>query len=58
MTQGSQMYTPTLARIYEAQGHYEKAAGVYQHLLKLEPFREDLAEKLARVRQKGHRTGL
>jgi pentatricopeptide repeat protein len=39
--------TVTMARVYASQGHWEKAIEIYQHLLKKEPDRKDLAEALA-----------
>ena len=39
--------TVTLARLFAAQGHWEKAAGIYRTLLQEEPGREDLAQALA-----------
>jgi hypothetical protein len=39
--------TVTLARLFAAQGHWEKAARIYRSLLRQEPNREDLAEALA-----------
>ena len=39
--------TVTLARLFAAQGHWEKAADIYRTLLQQEPDREDLAHALA-----------
>jgi hypothetical protein len=44
--------TATMARVYSSQGHYEKAAEIYLHLLKREPDRQDLARALAGVEKK------
>lgn len=45
-------YTVTMARIYENQGLWNKAAEIYRYLLKQEPDRKDLAEALAEVERK------
>jgi len=37
-----------------SQGHYEKAAQIYKHLLKCEPDKQDLARALAGVERKLH----
>jgi len=39
--------TVTLARLFAAQGHWEKAADIYRGLLRQEPDREDLAQALS-----------
>jgi hypothetical protein len=39
--------TVTLARLFAAQGHWEKAVDIYRSLLQQEPVREDLAQALA-----------
>jgi len=44
--------TATMARVYSSQGHYEKAAQIYKHLLKREPDRQDLSGALAGVEKK------
>ncbi len=46
--------TATMARVYSSQGHYEKAAQIYKHLLKREPDRQDLSRELAGVEKKLH----
>jgi hypothetical protein len=43
--------TVTLARLFAAQGHWEKAAGIYRTLLQHEPDREDLAQALSAAEQ-------
>ena len=45
-------YTVTMARVYENQGLWEKAADIYRYLLKQEPDRKDLAEALFEVEGK------
>ena len=47
--------TATMARVYSSQGHYEKAAEIYKHLLECEPDRQDLAMALAGVEKKLHK---
>ena len=42
-------YTVTMARVYENQGLWEKAAEIYRYLLKQEPERKDLEEALSKV---------
>ena len=54
MIPDSDFKTATMARVYSTQGHYEKAAEIYKHLLKREPGRQDLAEALAGVERKLH----
>jgi pentatricopeptide repeat protein len=48
----TEFYTATMARVYAQQGHYEKAADIYRHLLKREPDRRDLLEALADTEEK------
>ncbi len=44
--------TETMAKVYVNQGHYEKAAEIYKHLIELEPDRPDIAQALAEVKKK------
>ena len=46
------IYTETMAKVYADQGHWAKAVEIYQHLVQVEPQREDLAAALANARQK------
>lgn len=46
------IYTETMAKVYADQGHWAKAIEIYQHLVQIEPRREDLAAALAHARQK------
>jgi cytochrome c-type biogenesis protein CcmH/NrfG len=39
--------TVTLARLFAAQGHWEKAVNIYRRLLEREPDRPDIAQALA-----------
>jgi cytochrome c-type biogenesis protein CcmH/NrfG len=39
--------TVTLARLFAAQGHWEKAVDIYRRLLEREPDRPDIAQALA-----------
>jgi tetratricopeptide (TPR) repeat protein len=52
MIQDNDFKTATMARVYYSQGHYEKAAEIYKHLLECEPDRQDLARALAGVEKK------
>ena len=45
-------YTATLAKVYEDQGHWEKAAEIYRYLLEQEPDRKDFAKALAETNRK------
>ena len=49
-------YTVTMARVYEKQGLWDKAAEIYQYLLKQEPERKDFAEALSKVERKMEET--
>ncbi|NOY77126.1 MAG: tetratricopeptide repeat protein [Calditrichaeota bacterium] len=44
--------TPTLGEIYAAQGHYSKAIGVYEILLKKDPDNQTYKDKIAYLRGK------
>ena len=46
--------TPTLAEIYESQGHFGKALGVYRRLLQLAPSNEFYAAAVRRLVEKEH----
>ena len=52
MTKDPDFYTVTMARVYEDQGLWDKAADIYRYLLKQEPERNDLAEALSKVERK------
>ena len=43
------IYTETMAKVFAAQGHWEKAAEIYRHLLTEAPAREELSDALAEV---------
>ena len=45
-------YTATMAGVYAQQGHYQKAAEIYRHILSNEPDRQDIAAALSMVEQK------
>ena len=47
MEKETDFYTGTMAKVYSGQGHWDKAAEIYRHLLKLEPERTDYLEALA-----------
>ncbi len=44
-----EVYTVTMAGIYEEQGHFAKAAEVYRKLLERDPDNKQLRQALARV---------
>jgi hypothetical protein len=44
-----EFYTETLAKLYLKQGHIDKAATVYQSLIKQFPERHDLKEAFAKI---------
>jgi tetratricopeptide (TPR) repeat protein len=46
------IYTETMAKVYADQGHWAKAVDIYQHLVQVDPQREDLAAALAHARKK------
>ena len=46
------IYTETMAKVYAAQGHWEKAAEIYRHLLSGAPTRKDLVHALADAEKK------
>jgi hypothetical protein len=46
-----------MARVYEEQGYLEKAAEIYRYLIKAEPERRDLIEKLAEIERKMDEAG-
>lgn len=47
MDQNPDFLTATMARIYADQGHYDRAAEIYRHLLARSPERTDVADALA-----------
>jgi hypothetical protein len=49
METSPEFYTRTMAKVYADQGHYEKAARIYHHLLAQDPTRADLRAELAEV---------
>ncbi|MBW2449039.1 MAG: hypothetical protein JRE92_01250 [Deltaproteobacteria bacterium] len=48
------IYTETMAKVYAAQGHWEKAAEIYRHLVLGAPARNDFADALAEAEKKIH----
>ena len=52
MIKDPDFYTVTMARVYEEQGHLDKAAEIYRFLIKDEPERRDLIEALAEIKKK------
>lgn len=59
MTEDIAVYTKTMARIYADQGHLEKAALIYRHMIRSAPDEQDLLDELARIEEKlaGESTG-
>ena len=57
MEQNGDIYTATMAKVYAGQGHWEKAIEIYQHLLKKNPDRKDLAAALADLQNRMAETG-
>ena len=49
------IYTETMAKVYAAQGHWEKAAEIYRHLVLGAPARNDFADALAEAEKKIHK---
>jgi tetratricopeptide (TPR) repeat protein len=47
MDKETDFYTGTMAKVYASQGHWDKAAEIYRHLLRMEPERTDYLEALA-----------
>jgi len=52
MEKETDFYTATMAKVYADQGHWQKAADIYRHLLKHEPERNDYLEALAEAEKK------
>ena len=46
-----EIYTVTMARVYEGQGYLGKAADIYRHLLAQNPGNELLSTSLTRVEE-------
>ena len=52
MEKETDFYTVTMAKVYSGQGHWDKAAEIYRHLLAQEPDRVDYLEALAELEKK------
>ncbi len=52
MNKDDVFYTKTMAKVYADQGKLEKAAEIYQYLLKKEPGRQDLIDAIAEIDKK------
>ncbi len=52
MEKETDFYTATMAKVYSEQGHWDKAAEIYRHLLAREPARDDYLEALAELEKK------
>ncbi len=57
MNKDDVFYTKTMAKVYADQGKLEKAAEIYQYLLKKEPRRQDLIEALAEIDKERFKKG-
>ena len=42
-----EIYTLTMARVYDQQGHHDRAVAIYRHLLAESPYDETLVKALA-----------
>ena len=51
MEKETDFYTATMAKVYAEQGHWDKAAEIYRHLLQREPERDDYLAALADMEQ-------
>lgn len=51
MSQEINIYTETMAKVYADQGHWEKAAEIYQHLVQRDPERQALRDALAQAQR-------
>ena len=49
MSEDIDFYTATMAQLYAKQGHLNKSAAIYRHLLAQEPGRQDIRDALAEV---------
>ena len=52
MIEDPDFYTVTMARVYESQGLWDKAAEIYRYLLKQEPEKKDFEEALSKAEKK------
>ena len=52
MEKETDFYTATMAKVYADQGHWDKAAEIYRHLLKHKPERSDYLEALVEAERK------
>ena len=57
MENETDFYTGTMAKVYAGQGHWDKAAEIYRHLLRMEPERTDYLEALAEAERMLKTTG-
>jgi hypothetical protein len=57
MEKETDFYTGTMAKVYAGQGHWDKAAEIYRHLLRMEPERTDYLEALAEAERILSKTG-
>ncbi len=47
MSEDTDFYTKTMARVYIDQGHLKKAAEIYRYLIKITPDKPDLVRALS-----------
>ncbi len=52
MSKKLDIYTETMANVYARQGHWDKVAEIYRHLLTAKPERLDYADALAEAEAK------
>jgi hypothetical protein len=52
MNKRNDFKTETMASVYAKQGHWQKAAAIYRHLLEQEPGRADYSRALEEVESK------
>jgi len=57
MSADNAFQTETMARIYESQGHFDRAAAIYRRLLARDPERSDLAARLAEIEERARSHG-
>lgn len=57
MEKETDFYTATMAKVYADQGHWDKAAEIYRHLLKQKPERDDYLEALVEAERQLKQSG-
>lgn len=51
MSEDTDFYTETMAKVYIDQGHLKKAAEIYRYLLKISPDKPNLVHTLSELEQ-------